>query len=280
MKTLLVPTDFSSYASRATQTAAQIAQATGARVILLSNIVTELNWKSMSPSQRQDHPETLAKTTQAEIKLEKLVSSSMFKNLEVSKIITHGMTYERVVSHAKHLKADLIVLGSHGNEASDRFFIGSNIQKIMREADCPVLAIKNETQTRRWKKIVFAAEFDNINSKSFDSIKRIAAEFKSRIYLLYVNMPTKFKDTATIQKQMNDFANKYPDIKFEKGIYNQYELEDGVLEYASQIKADMIAMITHNRRNSPAYRIGATESLVFRSTTPVLSVSPSKEGQK
>jgi hypothetical protein len=89
-------------------------------------------------------------------------------------------------------------------------------------------------------------------------------------------MPTKFKDTATIQKQMDDFANKYPDLKFETAIYCQHELEDGVLEYAASVDADAIAMITHNRRNSPAYRIGATESLVFRSTIPVLSVSPTK----
>lgn len=277
MKTILVPTDFSSYATRATQTAVNIAEATGARVILLSNVVTDLNWKNLSTSQRMNHPETLAKTTQAEIKLDKLESSNLFKNVTVTKMITHGITYENVVFHAKQQKADLIVLGSHGNEASDRFFIGSNIQKIMREAECPVLAVKNDNHTKAWKKIVFAAEFDQVNAKSFESIKKIAAEFKSRIYLLYVNLPTKFKDTAAIQKLMDDFARKNPSIKFEKAIYNQYELEDGILEYAKLIKADMIAMITHNRRNSPAYRIGATESLVFRSNIPVLSISPSKE---
>jgi K+-sensing histidine kinase KdpD len=147
----------------------------------------------------------------------------------------------------------------------------------MREAECPVLAIKNDAKTRKnWKKIVFAAEFDNMNAKSFEPIKKIAEEFNAKIHLLYVNMPTKFKDTATIQKQMDDFANKYPDLKFETAIYCQHELEDGVLEYAASVDADAIAMITHNRRNSPAYRIGATESLVFRSTIPVLSVSPTK----
>jgi nucleotide-binding universal stress UspA family protein len=275
MKTILVPTDFSPYATRATQTAVNIAEATGARILLLSNVVTELNWKSLSPAQRSEHPETVARVTQAEIKLDRLESSNLFKNVTVSKMITYGITYENVVFHAKQQKADLIVLGSHGNEASDRFFIGSNIQKIMREAECPVLAVKNDNHTRHWKKIVFAAEFDHVNAKSFEAIKKIATEFKATIYLLYVNLPTKFKDTASIQKLMDDFTKKNPTIKFVKEIYNQYELEDGILEYSQQIKADMIAMITHNRRHSPAYRIGATESLVFRSSIPVLSISPS-----
>ena len=73
---------------------------------------------------------------------------------------------------------------------------------------------------------------------------------------------------------MNDFAKNRPSLKFEKAIYNQYEMEDGILEYANAKRVDMIAMITHNRRHSPAYRIGATESLVFRSNIPVLSISP------
>ena len=278
MKTILVPTDFSVFANRATNVAVQIATATGARIILLTNVVTDLNWKSLSTQERQNHPETLAKTTQVEIKMDKLVSSNLFKEVDVNKIVTYGLTYEKVVMHAKHLKVDLIVLGSHGNEGSDRFFIGSNIQKIMREAECPVLAIKNDAKPRKnWKKIVFAAEFDNMNTKLFEPIKKIALEFNAKIYLLYVNMPTKFKDTITVQKQMNDFASKYPGLKFETAIYNQYELEDGVLEYASSVDADAIAMITHNRRNSPSYRVGATESLVFRSSIPVLSISPPKE---
>ncbi len=274
MNTLLVPTDFSTYATQATNMAAKIAATTGAQIVFLTNVTTDLNWKKIRTEDQHNHPETLAKTVEAEIKLDRLVRSSQFKNISVNKLITHGVTYENVVSQASHLKADLIILGSHGNEASDRFFIGSNIQKIMREADCPVLAVKKETTNASWKKILFAGEFDGGDGKNFEPIKKIALEFKSRIHLLYVNMPSKFKDTATVQKQMDDFAKKYPDLKFEKAIYNHYELEDGILNYAVARKMDLIAMITHNRRHSPGYRIGTTESLVFRSTIPVLSISP------
>lgn len=275
MKTLLVPTDFSTYAAQATNMAAKIATITGAQIAFLTNVATDLNWKKIRPVEQHNHPETLAKTVEAGIKLDRLLQSSQFKNITVSKIVTHGVTYENVVAQARHLKADLIILGSHGNEASDRFFIGSNIQKIMREADCPVLAVKKETANVPWKKILFAGEFDGGDGKYFEAIKKIALEFKSRIHLLYVNMPAKFKDTATVQNQMDDFAKKYPNLKFEKAIYNQYELEDGILEYARARKIDLIAMITHNRRHSPAYRIGTTESIVFRSMIPVLSISPS-----
>lgn len=280
MKTLLVPIDFSSYSLQACRTAAQIARNTGAQIILLTNIVTDLNWKGLRPTQQMAHPETLAKTKDAEVKLDKLMESSLFDRLTVSKIISHGYTYEEILRHAKHQKADMIVMGVHGNAPSEHYFIGSNIQKVLRETEIPVLAIKGSTIVNRWKKLVFVGEFDFDMSKAFKPIKQLAEEFKSRIHLLYVNLPAKFKDSKLIHQQMQKFAAKYPSLKFDEGVSSDYELEDGILNYAESVDADLIAVITSDRRNTPGYRIGITETLVFRSRTPVLVVTPPREALK
>lgn len=280
MKTLLVPTDFSSYGQQACRTAAQIARNTGAQVILLTNIVTDTNWKKLMPSRQLQHPETLAKTKEAEVNLDQLMESGLFNGITVSKIITHGYTYEEICRHAKHQKADLIVMGVHGNAPSGRYFIGSNIQKVMRETETPVLAVKSSTIINRWKKVVFVSEFDFDMSKSFRPIKQIAEDFKSRIHLLYVNIPTRFKDSQTIHQQLHKFAAKYSSLKFDEGVSCAYELEDGILSYAKSVGADLIAVITSDRRNSPGYRVGTTETLVFRSPIPVLVVTPPREPLK
>ncbi|TFH07843.1 MAG: universal stress protein, partial [Nitrosomonadales bacterium] len=50
---------------------------------------------------------------------------------------------EETVRVAKELKADLIVLGTHGYSGWKRFTIGSVAEYIVRQAPCAVLTIRH-----------------------------------------------------------------------------------------------------------------------------------------
>ncbi len=144
MKAILAPTDFSSYSENSMKAAAHIARKSGAKVILLHAILTDTRWATMSDSAKETFPETLKKVKDAELKLKQIAGRALFKGIPVEHLISYGTPYEEIVNIAKSKKADLIVIGSHGNEGSYRFYIGSNIQKVLREATCPVLSIKKD----------------------------------------------------------------------------------------------------------------------------------------
>src|SRR5690606_12364856 len=173
-KVILVPTDFSPYATSATHVAARVASKTGASIVLLHNVNTLLKWNAMSKEERQEHPETYGRTVEAEERMKKLLDHSMFDDLNVNSVTTHGVIYEEIVNKAAKMKADLIIMGSHGSESSSKYFIGSNLQKVLREAHCPVLSIKKNIQGKKWKKVVFAASFDEDLSKPFEHVRKIA----------------------------------------------------------------------------------------------------------
>ena len=48
-------------------------------------------------------------------------------------------------AYAEAYEVDLIVMGSHGASGLNEWLIGSNAQKIVRLAHCPVLTIKNKS---------------------------------------------------------------------------------------------------------------------------------------
>jgi len=273
MKRLVVPTDFSIYATGAITLAAVISRKTKAPISLVHNIPTLLHWDSMSDEQKREHPEIITQTQEAQMTLNELQKANILKATKVETVITHGITYDQLVRQAAKADAGMIVIGSHGNEHSDRYFIGSNIQKVMRMATCPVLTAKKEFDSETIRTIVFPSEFDEGAHKHFAPVAELARELKSKVHLLTVNTPYDFSDTRTSMRQMNAFREQYPDLSIGVMIYNHFDPESGILEYAQDVGADLIAMATSDRRQHPRYRIGMTESLVFHSGIPVLSIN-------
>jgi len=273
MKRLVVPTDFSVYATGAIALAAVIARKTKAPISLVHNIPTLLHWESMSEDQKQEYPEMAAQTHQAQTTLNELQRADVLKGTKSETAITHGVTYDQIVRYAASREAGMIVIGSHGNERSDRYFIGSNIQKVMRMASCPVLTAKKEFDGDTIHSIVFPSEFDEEAHRHFAPVAELARDLKSKVHLLSVNTPYDFADSRSRSRKLNAFREQYPDLTIDMMIHDHFDPESGILEYAEDIGADMIAMATSDRRNRARYRIGVTDSIVFHATIPVLSIN-------
>ena len=62
----------------------------------------------------------------------------MFPNWKVESEATYGSPAWEIIAKANEIKADLIVVGSHGRTAVGRLFLGSISQKVLTEADCSV----------------------------------------------------------------------------------------------------------------------------------------------
>ena len=52
-----------------------------------------------------------------------------------------GTPYEAIIEAAEKLKADLIIIATHGNTGLAHLFLGSVAERIVRIAKCPVLTI-------------------------------------------------------------------------------------------------------------------------------------------
>jgi nucleotide-binding universal stress UspA family protein len=57
-------------------------------------------------------------------------------------IVTSGDPATKIVETAEALKAELIVIATHGRQGVPHFFLGSVAERIMREAPCPILAMR------------------------------------------------------------------------------------------------------------------------------------------
>lgn len=62
-----------------------------------------------------------------------------FSGLEITSQLHHGPVWQRIVETAKLEKADLIVMSTRGHDSLADRMMGSNTERVVRRAPCPVL---------------------------------------------------------------------------------------------------------------------------------------------
>ncbi|MCU0357076.1 MAG: universal stress protein [Cyclobacteriaceae bacterium] len=272
MKRILIPTDFSPCAQNATQVGAAIAKATGAEILLLHIIYSPLGLEKL-PSKLADYPEMKEAVLKAKRQLNKEVSSAALKKLKVETKLDVGTPARDIVYYTKSWKADLVAIGTHGTAEADHPFVGSNAQKVLRGADCPVLSVQKNHTVKNLKKFVFASNFDERSIKPFEKILVLAKALNASVEFLHICTPINFKSTRTIQTMMDNFAQNFPDVKFTRALYTDFEVHNGISSYLEENPQGIVALATRTRQYQPSYTLGVTESVAFHSPVPVLSVN-------
>lgn len=272
MKNILIPTDFSSFSKSALRLGAYVASKTDATVHILNIFQASEDWNRLSAQQQQRFPEIEGRMVDADLKLARLAKDPMFTGLDVKTIALGGSPYRMIVDYAEKNKIDLIVMGAHGMSELEGPFIGSTAQKVVRIAPCLVLSVKKNFKPTSLKKIVFASNFAESNlSKAFKSIRNFALAIGAKVDFVHINTPYNFHDTDTAEKSMRDFAAPHRDLKPSFFIQNDYTTEAGIVNISKRIKANMVALATHNRKGRSNYLLGVTETVLLHADVPVLS---------
>ena len=90
--------------------------------------------------------------------------------------------------------------------------------------------------------------------------------------LVMINTPNSFKTTAVAEKMMTDFADRFEMSHLKKFIYNDANIEKGILNFAHTVNADLIAICTHGRTGMARLLNGSiSEDLVNRTSIPMVT---------
>jgi nucleotide-binding universal stress UspA family protein len=271
MKRILVPTDFSKHAEYALRVAAQIAKKNNSEIYLL-HMLELPHQGSDAVSTGSAIPQIMFFKDMAINKLETLMESDFLEGITISEIIQFEKAFDGIMEISKKNNVDLIVMGSHGASGYEEMFIGSNAEKVVRSSEVPVLVIKNETEEFKADKLVFASDFSDEIIKPFAKLVEFATIFNSHLDLVMINTPNSFKSTAVAEKIMTDFLEGTNFTNYSTHIYNDVNVEKGILNYASSVDADLIGMCTHGRTGFSHFFNGSiSEDLVNHTVRPVIT---------
>jgi hypothetical protein len=170
-------------------------------------------------------------------------------------------------------KVDLVVMGTAGQTQMEEMIIGTNTEKVVRHAKCPVLTVHKKPSKTEPKSIVYATALSKDEVAFANIVKQMQGLYEdSVVHLVRINTPGNFQRDVVVRKYMEDFAKKQSLKNYTINIFNDLTEEDGIIYFADSIDADMIAMATHGRTGFAHVLAGSiAEDVVSHSKRPVLT---------
>ncbi|RYD70881.1 MAG: universal stress protein [Sphingobacteriales bacterium] len=272
MKKILVPTDFSAHAEYALKVAAQIARKNNGEIFLL-HLLDLPNQAGDAIGSGSDVPEIMFFMKKAHERFDELKNSPYLEGIPVTEAVQFERAFDGIVKSSRKHDIDLIVMGSHGASGFHEMFIGSNTEKVVRTAEAPVLVIKREEGEFNPEKFVFASDFSAEAKKPFAKVAEFANSFNAELHLVMINTPNDFKSTHAAEKMIHDFAAPFNLTGgYSTHIYNDVNVEKGILHFSNSINADLIGMCTHGRKGLAHFFNGSiSEDLVNHAVRPVIT---------
>lgn len=277
MKRILVPTDFSDHAEYALKVAAQIARKNNGEIYLLHMLelphVGDGIGESNAVGSSTNVPEVMFFMEKTRERFNEVLSAPYLEGITVVEAIQFERAFEGIIEHSKKHNIDLVVMGSHGASGFREMFIGSNTEKVVRTSDIPVLVIKKEDGQFNPQNFVFASDFSSEIKKPFQNVVKFANAFDTNLHLVYINTPNDFKSTHAAEKLIHDFAASANLTNgYTTHVYNDINVEKGILHFANRINADLIGMCTHGRQGLAHFFNGSiSEDLVNHAVRPVVT---------
>lgn len=278
MKKILVPTDFSKTSITAFEVAFDIAKKANAEITLL-HVVEDAGPESYKLSgdgqpdyNFEDKLFVYKLLEKSKKQLERLVKDPRFDAVKVNGELRLGNPFHGMNSIITEQKVDLVVMGTRGQTNLEAMVIGTNTERVVRHARCPVLSVHKKPATTDFKNIVYATAMSKDEEVFSKIIKRTQQLYNSTIHLVRINTPGDFQRDRVVKDYMNKYAKTLGLKNFTINVYNDISEEEGVIYFADSIDADMIAMATHGRTGFAHVMAGSiAEDVVSHAKRPVLT---------
>lgn len=272
MKTILVPFDFSEYALAALLTAKKIAAKAEAQLICVTVIPSEIDWDLLPEKARAGYTKLSLEMEEARSRIPEYLKMLAPTKVQVEVLVKIGVPAEQILRVITRHQVDLVVLGAYGKGFSDGKFIGSTLQKVLRNAPCPVLAVKKALDGNAFRKLAFASVFDTNAKQAFAALIPFVKLFTASLHLVYVNTPEHFLNSTEAERSMKTFSKGNEEMTFHLHVINDRNIVEGIHSFCVAKGIALVAMASGGKKGRTSYQVGTTETLIYSSDRAVLSI--------
>ncbi|MEO9871996.1 universal stress protein [Ekhidna sp.] len=274
MKKILVPVDFSDQASDALNFAVEFNEKVKGEIVLIHVIELPVGHLSFSGEVNTSSMETFytgefVKATHN--KLDEWSKRVIDAGQKVSMHMKYGNAFTNISKLISEEKANWIVMGSKGSSGLREVFIGSNAERMIRFAKCPVIIVKGETHLNDMKSLAFATDLSEEQDLIADHVKDMQDMLELNMHVVKVKTPYNWLDEVQVKKQLDHFAERNHLKDFTLNSIEADFADEGAIKFAEGVGAGLIVLGTHGKKGI-AHLIGGSiaEDVVNESKIPIL----------
>lgn len=249
MKTILFPTDFSKNATYASEYAGIIAKRMNANVVLLNvytiptvseyQLPNEIeNFINLNKSKAQQNLEQFKKV---------FLKNTGLQPDRVSTRVEYGHVSDKIIDTARALQADMIVMGTKGaTDFLDRW-LGTNAQKVMKNADCPVWIIPQKALIHYPQNFLYAADFREDELLATHKLKEITEPFGGKCKVVHIHDYFEMNVGHHIEEIAHQIEDVFDEDEVSVKTLNRANIIEGLETYIHTHKPDVLALAIHEK---------------------------------
>lgn len=275
MKTIIVPTDFSTAAYNAARYALGLAnQLAPARVVLYHAyelVVPVPDVPAAVPM--VDSEELKAASLEGLHKMQQDLEMSVPANVVLDVRAENHLLAANIDGFCQDQQADLIVMGTEGGSQLEEILIGSNSVDVAKHTYCPVIIVPADAKYFPLRKIVFACDFKHLGENPpIGPLKSLLSHFNAELHVLNIDHSGKglAGETPMESLLLDTLLEGY------RPVYHFVDHENvvqGIMEFSEKEGADLIFIIPRKHGLFEGlFRRSRTTQLVFNSHIPLLAM--------
>ena len=297
INTILCPIDFSDFSRHAFDRAVAIAKGVGASVTALH--VAPFQAAPIYPYQESREVEAFLLSAGDRDKLTTELKRFLAVDQPIGvpvacEVVDAPNVHLEILAQADRLRADLIVMGTHGRSGFQRLFLGSVTEKVLRTAQPPVLTVGAATDVVpnpdfAFKRILCAVDFSACSLAALRYAAKLAEPGGPTLTALFVmewpplaydplfGPPTdltgyRIAAEAGGRERLHNVVTELPLVGVEEIVAGGKPHRE-ILRIAAERESDLIVLGIHGRNPLGRMIFGSTaEPVVRRATCAVLTV--------
>ncbi len=243
MKTILLPTDFSSNARHAINYAYHLFKGQPCKFILLSTYKELQAGASLVVSVKDM---MLNETNKSINRLYNELMAEYGDAIELEKLVEYGSLSTVISKIEKPERIDLVIMGTKGASGVKEVLMGSNTAAVIAEVQSPVLAIPEDAPLSDLQRIALATDYHPFkNSEVLLPMVELAQRFKSEVLVFHVQKSETPTLTVTEAAQGIQLHHDLESVTHNFSYATDDDVAHGIEQFAETQHINLLTMVAH-----------------------------------
>ncbi len=141
MKNILAPVDLSPVSQKVVERASEIARAFGARLWVVHVAAPDPDFVGFRTGPHYVREQRADVLRHEHVELQAIAERLRKAGVDTEALLVQGSTTETILEEAQRLKAEMLVMGSHGRSGLFKALVGSVCSQVLEDSPIPVLII-------------------------------------------------------------------------------------------------------------------------------------------
>jgi nucleotide-binding universal stress UspA family protein len=166
-------------------------------------------------------------------------------NGELDYRIREGNVVREIRNQAHYDDSSLIVVGTHGVSGVEDRWLGSNAYRLVANAPCAVLAVRQSMTFHGHQKILLPVDNTKVSRRIVPQVAGLASAINAELLVVGVSFRSRWLIPGRVEayvRQVDRFLKKIPGIRYESCVVDGHKGPEYMLKLAHDKGASIIAL--------------------------------------